>query len=74
MFMTAKYELVEEEYPSRRWSNVYTGAYSKKYTIRDAKVFDNPVDAVEYAKDLGHAYVVQLKIGQEPNLIYETEV
>ena len=74
MYMTAKYELIEEEYYTRRWSNAYTGAYSKKYTIRDAKVFDDPVDAVAYADDLGNAYVVQLKVGQEPIMYYETGV
>lgn len=75
MYMTARYELVEEEYQTRRWTNIYTGAYSKKYTIEDAKVFDNPVDAVAYAKELGHkyhAYVVQLKVGQEPIMYYDT--
>ena len=72
MYMTAKYELIELEYQTRRWSNVYTGAYSKKYTIEDAKVFDKPVDAVAYADDLGNAYVVQLKVGQEPIMYYET--
>lgn len=74
MYMTAKYELIEEEYYTRRWSNTYTGAYSKKYTIEDAKVFDNPVDAVAYADDLGNAYVIQLKVGQEPIMYYETGV
>ena len=74
MYMTAKYELIEEEYQSRGWSNVYTGAYSKKYTIKNAKVFDDPEDAVAYAKELGLAYVVQLKVGQEPIMYYETGV
>lgn len=76
MYMTARYELVEEEYQTRRWTNIYTGAYSKKYTIEDAKVFDNPVDAVAYAKELGHkyhAYVVQLRVGYPPNVIYESD-
>ena len=73
MYMTAKYELVEEEYMSE-FHYHYTGTYSKKYTIKNAKIFDNSADAVTYAKGLGHAYVVQLKVGQEPNLIYETEV
>ena len=41
--------------------------------LNDAMAFDCVKEAIEYADNIGHAYVAQIRPGHEPNIVYETE-
>lgn len=50
------------------------GKYGKAYMVLDdAMAFDSIKEAIEYADSIGHAYVAQIRSGNKPNIVYETE-